>query len=61
MLERRRIIQALKNNDLVQQKAARALGISPRQLGYRIRVYGFTCEAYNPKRLEVFSGTPFLR
>ena len=39
VLERRRIIQALKNSDFVQQKAARALGISPRQLGYRIKKY----------------------
>jgi Nif-specific regulatory protein len=39
VLERRRIIQALKKSDFVQQKAARKLGISPRQLGYRIKKY----------------------
>jgi Nif-specific regulatory protein len=39
VLERRRIIQALKKSDFVQQKAARTLGISPRQLGYRIKKY----------------------
>jgi len=39
VLERRRIIQALKKSDFVQQKAAKTLGISPRQLGYRIRKY----------------------
>ncbi|MFZ0612433.1 MAG: sigma 54-interacting transcriptional regulator [Desulfobacterales bacterium] len=39
VLERRRIIQALKTNDFVQQKAARTLGITPRQLGYRIKKY----------------------
>jgi Nif-specific regulatory protein len=39
VLERRRIIQALKKSDFVQQKAAKTLGISPRQLGYRIKKY----------------------
>ncbi len=40
MLERERIIKALKENNLVQVKAARALGITPRQLGYRLKKYG---------------------
>jgi Nif-specific regulatory protein len=39
VLERQRIIQALKKSNFVQQKAARTLGISPRQLGYRIKKY----------------------
>ena len=39
-LEKRHIIKALKENDCVQQKASRALGITPRQLGYRIKKYG---------------------
>ena len=39
VLERRRIVQALKTSDFVQQKAAKTLGISPRQLGYRIKKY----------------------
>ncbi len=39
VLERRRIIQALKTSDRIQQRAARTLGISPRQLGYRIKKY----------------------
>lgn len=39
-LERRHILQALKENNGVQQRASRALGITPRQLGYRIKKYG---------------------
>jgi Nif-specific regulatory protein len=39
-LEYERIIKALKENDYVQHRAARALGITPRQLGYRIKKYG---------------------
>jgi|Deesub1362A_J573_1020465.scaffolds.fasta_scaffold00087_31 Nif-specific regulatory protein len=38
-LERERIIKALKENNYVQHKAAKALGITPRQLGYRIKKY----------------------
>ncbi len=38
-LERERIIKALEENGYVQSKAARALGITPRQLGYRIKKY----------------------
>jgi Nif-specific regulatory protein len=39
-LERERIIEALKKNNFNQQKTSLALGISPRQLGYRIKKYG---------------------
>jgi Nif-specific regulatory protein len=38
-LELRQIVQALKEADGIQQHAARTLGITPRQLGYRIRKY----------------------
>jgi Nif-specific regulatory protein len=38
-LEREQIIRALKESNGVQQKASRALGMTPRQLGYRIRKY----------------------
>jgi Nif-specific regulatory protein len=38
-LERRRILQALKDAKCIQQQASRILGITPRQLGYRIRKY----------------------
>lgn len=39
VLEREKIIIALKDNNYVQIRAARALGITPRQLGYRIKKY----------------------
>lgn len=38
-LERMHIIQALKQNNGVQQRASKVLGITPRQLGYRIKKY----------------------
>ncbi len=38
-LERAHILQALKQSNGVQQKASRVLGITPRQLGYRIKKY----------------------
>lgn len=39
-LERARIVRALRENGMVQHKAASALGITQRQLGYRIKKYG---------------------
>jgi Nif-specific regulatory protein len=41
-LEKERIMTALKKNNFNQQKTSLALGISPRQLGYRIKKYGIT-------------------
>lgn len=38
-LERRRILTALRTHGHVQAQAARVLGISPRQLGYKMRKY----------------------
>jgi len=38
-IQKQRIIHALKNNGYIQSRAARALGITPRQLAYRIRKY----------------------
>ena len=38
-LERRRIVAALRRHAFVQAKAARELGVTPRQLGYKIRKY----------------------
>jgi Nif-specific regulatory protein len=38
-LERRRIVAALRKCAYVQAKAARELGVTPRQLGYKIRKY----------------------
>jgi Nif-specific regulatory protein len=39
-LEKERILRALRENDFVQYRAASALGITPRQLGYRVKKYG---------------------
>jgi Nif-specific regulatory protein len=39
-LEYERIVKALKESNYVQHRAARTLGITPRQLGYRIKKYG---------------------
>ncbi len=39
-IEKERIINALKEHNYIQSHAARALGITPRQLGYRIKKYG---------------------
>jgi Nif-specific regulatory protein len=50
-LERAHIIHALKTCNGIQQKASHVLGITPRQLGYRIKKYGI-----NPHQLD--SGSP---
>jgi Nif-specific regulatory protein len=39
-LEKARIERALEDNNFIQHRAAKALGITPRQLGYRIKKYG---------------------
>ena len=39
-IEKDRILEALKRCGFVQAKAARQLGISPRQIGYKIKKYG---------------------
>ncbi|HXN07581.1 MAG TPA: nif-specific transcriptional activator NifA [Nitrospiria bacterium] len=44
-LERARIIQALEQSGWVQSKAARLLGISARQIGYKIKKYGIQTKA----------------
>ncbi len=38
-LEKKRIIKALQENNFIQNRASLALGITPRQLGYRIKKY----------------------
>lgn len=39
-LERQRMLRALSENSYVQHRAAKALGITPRQFGYRLKKYG---------------------
>jgi Nif-specific regulatory protein len=43
-LEREQVIRALAHANGVQAKAAALLGITPRQLGYRLRKYGVVRE-----------------
>ena len=38
-VERAEVIQALKRNAWVQYKAADALGLTPRQMGYRVKKF----------------------
>jgi Nif-specific regulatory protein len=44
-IEKAKILDALKKTGWVQAKAARLLGLTPRQIGYKIKRYGIT-EAY---------------
>lgn len=44
-MERERMIQALMENSNIQHRAARALGITPRQFGYRLRKYGIDIDS----------------
>jgi Nif-specific regulatory protein len=39
-LERQQILKAMEEAGGVQAKAAKELGITPRQLGYRLKKYG---------------------
>ena len=41
-LERRQVEEALQRHGWVQARAARALGITQRQIGYRVKKYGLT-------------------
>jgi Nif-specific regulatory protein len=38
-LEKRRVVEAMENNGWVQARACKALGITPRQLGYKLKKY----------------------
>ncbi|MGB8929919.1 MAG: helix-turn-helix domain-containing protein, partial [Anaeromyxobacteraceae bacterium] len=42
--ERERVVAALQSCGWIQAKAARRLGMSERQLGYRVRKFGITLE-----------------
>jgi len=41
-IEKINILAALKSSNWVQAKAAKALGITPRQIGYKIKKYNLT-------------------
>lgn len=49
-VERAEVLAALKRNGWIQAQAARELGISERQLGYRLKKYGLEEEVYALKR-----------
>ncbi len=44
--ERERVRSALERCGYVQAKAARVLGLTPRQLAYRVRKYGIPLERF---------------
>lgn len=39
-IEKEQVIRALKDNNYIQNRASKALGITPRQFGYRLKKYG---------------------
>ncbi len=39
-IEKDQVIRALKDNNYIQNRASKALGITPRQFGYRLKKYG---------------------
>jgi len=41
-IERRRLLDALERAGWVQARAARALGLTPRQVAYKMRKYGIS-------------------
>lgn len=45
-LEREMIVESLKNNDWHQGKAAQTIGITERQMGYKLRKYGIGKETF---------------
>ncbi len=59
-LEKERIIEALKACNFNQTKAARLLGLTRRQLGYRIKKYGIKKDEYSPLRAPLSYSPPHL-
>jgi Nif-specific regulatory protein len=51
-MERERIIEALERNNWVQSRAAKELGITLRQIGYRIKKYGLE-ESLRQRRIHI--------
>jgi Nif-specific regulatory protein len=39
-IEKEQVIRALKENNYIQNRASRTLGMTPRQFGYRLKKYG---------------------
>ena len=59
-IERREILNALRENDWIQYKAAESLGLTARQMGYRVRKFGLeehvATERARSKRLSQQGG-----
>jgi Nif-specific regulatory protein len=45
-LERERLIEAMERSGWVQAKAARLLGLTPRQIGYALKKHGIPIKRY---------------
>jgi Nif-specific regulatory protein len=45
-LERGRLVEAMERSGWVQAKAARLLGITPRQIGYALKKHGIAIKRY---------------
>ncbi|MGY4167989.1 transcriptional regulator with GAF, ATPase, and Fis domain [Bradyrhizobium sp. USDA 4529] len=46
MADRERVIAAMEKSGWVQAKAARLLGLTPRQIGYALRKYGIEIKRF---------------
>lgn len=49
-VEKRLIVETLKEVNWIQARAARKLGISPRMLSYKIKKYGITIKPKKRRR-----------
>jgi len=54
-MERREVIAALERNRWIQSQAARELGITLRQMGYRVKKYGLD-QLVHEQRLRAAGG-----
>jgi Nif-specific regulatory protein len=46
LVERERIVQAMERSGWVQAKAARMLGLTPRQIGYALKKHGIEVKRF---------------
>jgi Nif-specific regulatory protein len=46
MADRERVVAAMEKSGWVQAKAARLLGLTPRQVGYALRKYGIEIKRF---------------
>jgi Nif-specific regulatory protein len=55
-MERQLVIEALERNGWVQQRAARDIGLTMRQMGYRVKKFGLDAMIRQKKAAPAFSG-----